>query len=86
MIRLSDKLNHRKFKLFKILRDIKRIAYELKLPVIMKIHPIFHVSLLKLALLEILEGPTFILREGMLEEEYEVKKIINVMRRRNRLL
>jgi hypothetical protein len=80
-MRLSDKLNHRKFGPFKILRDIKRITYELRLSMIMKIHLVFHVSLLKLAFLEISEGSAPVLERGMIEEEYEVKKIINVMRK-----
>jgi hypothetical protein len=47
----------------------------------MKIHSVFHISLLKLALLEILEGPTSILNDGMKEEEYEIKRIINVIKK-----
>jgi hypothetical protein len=86
MIRLSDKLNHKKFEPFKVLRDIKEITYELKLLIIMRIHLIFHISLLKLASLEIPEDLTPILKKGMSKEEYKVKRIINVMKRRNRLL
>jgi hypothetical protein len=52
----------------------------------MKIHLVFHIFLLKLTLLEILESPTLILKEKMLKEEYEVKKIINIVKKRNRLL
>jgi hypothetical protein len=85
-MRLSDKLNHKKFKSFKILRNIKRITYKLRLLIIMRIHSIFYIFLLKLASLDILEGPALILKEKMSEEEYEVKRIINVMKRRNRLL
>jgi hypothetical protein len=85
-MRLSDKLNHKKFRPFEILRNIKRIAYKLKLLIIIRIHSVFHVSLLELASLDISEGPTPILEKGMSEEEYEVKKIINVARKRDRLL
>jgi hypothetical protein len=85
-MRLSDKLDHKKFGSFEIIRNIKGITYKLKLFIIMKIHLIFHISLLELALLEILEGLTLILKKGMIEAEYEVKKIINVVERRNRLL
>jgi hypothetical protein len=85
-MRLSDKLDHKKFRPFKILRDIKRITYELKLLIIMKIYPVFHVSLLKLASSGISKGLIPILEKGMSEEEYEVKKIVDVVRRRNRLL
>jgi hypothetical protein len=85
-MRLSDKLNHKKFRPFKILRNIKGITYELKLSIIMRIHLVFHISLLKLALSEIPERPTSILKKEMLKEEYEVKKIINMTRKRNKLL
>jgi hypothetical protein len=86
MTRLSDKLNHKKFKPFKILRNIKEIIYELKLLIIMRIYFMFYISLLKLASLKILEGLIPILEERILEEKYEVKKIINIVRRKNRLL
>jgi hypothetical protein len=85
-MRLSDKLNHKKFRLFKILRDIKEVIYELKLLIIIKIYLVFYISLLKLASPDIAKGSTPILKEGMLEEEYEIKRIINVMKRRNKLL
>jgi hypothetical protein len=47
--RLSDKLDHKKFGLFKIKRNIKNISYELYLLLTMRIHSIFHISLLELA-------------------------------------
>src|ERR1700733_14207066 len=47
--RPSDKLNHKKLKLFKILRNIKNTTYELHLLLMMKIHSVFHISLLKSA-------------------------------------
>jgi hypothetical protein len=46
----------------------------------------FHISLLKLILLEISEGPAPILKKEILEEEYEVKEVINMIRKRNKLL
>jgi hypothetical protein len=52
----------------------------------MRIYFIFYISLLKLVLLEISEDPTFILKEEIIEKEYKVKRIINIMKRRNRLL
>ena len=46
----SNKLNHVKPELFKILKNIKEISYELKLSTNMKKkHSIFHISLLKSA-------------------------------------
>jgi hypothetical protein len=46
----------------------------------------FYISLFKLASLNILKGLAPILKERMLEEEYEVRRIINVIKKRNRLL
>jgi hypothetical protein len=48
-IRLSDKLDYKKFGPFKVKRNIKDINYELYLSPTMKIYPIFHISLLELA-------------------------------------
>ena len=47
--RLSDKLDFKKIGLFKIDKKISAVNYKLKLPETMKIHPVFHVSLLELA-------------------------------------
>jgi bifunctional DNA-binding transcriptional regulator/antitoxin component of YhaV-PrlF toxin-antitoxin module len=52
--RLSDKLNYKKLRLFKINKKIKFMNYKLKLLKIIKIHLIFHMSLLKLTLLSAL--------------------------------
>jgi len=43
----SKKLNYKKLKPFKIKRNIKGINFKLDLPKIIKIHPVFYVSLLK---------------------------------------
>jgi hypothetical protein len=47
--RPSDKLDHKKLGLFKIAKIKSLVNYRLKLPKIIKIHPIFYVSLLELA-------------------------------------
>jgi hypothetical protein len=47
IIRLSDKLDSKKIGLFKIKRNIRDISFELKLPLIIKIYPIFYISLLE---------------------------------------
>jgi hypothetical protein len=45
--RLSEKLNHRKLELFKILKNIKNINYKLHLSRVVRIHLVFYISLLK---------------------------------------
>jgi hypothetical protein len=49
IIRSSDKLDYKKLGPFKIKRNIKDISYEFHLPLIIRIHLIFHISLLELA-------------------------------------
>jgi hypothetical protein len=45
--RPSDKLDSKKIGPFKIKRNIRDISFELKLFPIIRIHPIFHISLLE---------------------------------------
>jgi hypothetical protein len=45
--RLSDKLDHKKLGLFKIVEIKSLVNYRLKLPRTIKIHLVFYVSLLK---------------------------------------
>jgi hypothetical protein len=47
--RPSDKLDYKKFGPFKVKRNIRDINYELYLPLTIKIYPIFHISLLESA-------------------------------------
>jgi Chromo (CHRromatin Organisation MOdifier) domain len=47
----STKLDHKKLGLFKIKKVAELINYELVLPKAMNIYPVFHISLLELALL-----------------------------------
>jgi hypothetical protein len=58
-IRFSDKLDLKKIGLFKVKRNIRDISFELKFFSIMKIYPIFYLSLLELAYLNILKGLVF---------------------------
>lgn len=50
--RPSDKLDYRKLGPYKILKKIKEVNYELELPETIKLHPVFHVSLLEKALVD----------------------------------
>jgi hypothetical protein len=56
-IRLSDKLDHKKFGPFKVKRNIKDISYELHLPFTIRIYSIFYISLLESANLDTPAGP-----------------------------
>ena len=47
IIRPTDKLDYKKFRLFIIKRNIKDTSFKLKLPPIIKIYPIFHISFLE---------------------------------------
>ncbi len=49
MKRLSNKLNHMKLKSFEILEEKRLINYKLNFSTFMKIHLVFHISLLKSA-------------------------------------
>ena len=75
----SNKLNHVKLELFKVLRNIKKINYELKLSTNMKKkHSIFHISLLKSAHSD--TSKTNISKKYIQSEnkkEYEIEEILN---------
>ena len=80
--RPSNKLDYKKLGPFKILRLIQKSAVELKLPGNMRIHPVFHVSLIEPVKQNSLRpsvpqpAPVDIDSNG--EELYEVDKILNV--------
>jgi hypothetical protein len=65
IIRPSDKLDSRKIGSFKVKRNIRDISFEFKLSLIIKIHPIFHISLLKSAHPDIPKGLTSKLDPGI---------------------
>jgi len=74
---LSDKLNHKKLRPFKIKRILGPINYKLILPKTMNIHPIFHISLLKPALPDVSAAPITEIDPVNPNAEYEVKAILN---------
>jgi hypothetical protein len=82
MIRLSDKLDHKKFGPFKIKRNIKNINYELHLLLTMRIYSIFHISLLEPA------NPDTPIRSvpeihfNLLKKVYIVEKVLKVRKHR----
>jgi hypothetical protein len=83
--RLSDKLDHKKFGPFKIVRNIKNISFELQLPLTIKIHPVFHISFLEPADPNIPQGPAPKIHPDSQELEDKVKKILNIRKTRGRL-
>jgi hypothetical protein len=56
--RLSGKLDYKKLGPFKIKRKTGPINYELSLPSIMRIYPVFHILLLEKAPLNAIENKT----------------------------
>jgi hypothetical protein len=58
MTKPNDKLDHKKFGLFKVKRNIKNISYKLYLSPTIRIYLIFHISLLELANLNTPANPT----------------------------
>ena len=73
--KVSKKLNHVKVGPFFIKQQRKSVNYELNLSSDIKIHPIFHVSLLKSANPETFIQNTFHFQYED-EDEYEIEKIL----------
>jgi hypothetical protein len=84
-IRLSDKLNLKKIGPFKVKRNIRDINFELELPLIIRIYPVFYISLLESAYSDTPEGPASKLDLKIQKLVYDVESILAVRRRRNRL-
>jgi hypothetical protein len=85
IIRLSNKLDYKKFGPFKVKRNIKDISYELHLLLTIRIHPIFHISLLEPADLNTPAGPAPEIYLDLQEEVYTVEKILKVRKHRKTL-
>jgi hypothetical protein len=85
IIRPSDKLDLKKIGLFKIKRNIRDISFELKLPLIIKIHPIFYILLLEPAHPNIPKRLASELDPEIQKLVYEIESILAVRKRRNKL-
>ena len=72
MKRLNSKLDFTKLEPFRIRRKVGKVNYKLELPREMKIHPIFHVSLLKPAPQDVKTAQV----EVEPDQEYEVQEIL----------
>jgi hypothetical protein len=83
--RLSDKLDSKKIGLFKIKRNIRDISFKLQLPLIIRIHLVFHMSLLKPTHPDISKKLTSKIDFKTQKFIYTVERILAVCRRRNKL-
>jgi hypothetical protein len=75
-----DKLDFCRFRLFWVIKQINDVTFRLELPSLMKIHPIFHVSLLEVYKESFILG-RFQIPPPLIEideqEEFEVSEILN---------
>ena len=86
--RPSDKLDYRRLGPFLVDKQINEVAYRLDLPTSMKIHPVFHVSLLEPYKESTIPGrlqvpPPPIEIDG--EEEFEISEILDSRINRRKL-
>ncbi|KAJ1300233.1 hypothetical protein OPQ81_005062 [Rhizoctonia solani] len=86
--RSSKKLDHKKLGPYKVIKKIGKYTYQLELPKSMKIHPVFHVSLLfpkpdDEFKRDPIPLPPVVTPEG--EEEYLVEKILDSRFKRKQL-
>jgi hypothetical protein len=73
--RPSDKLDHTKLGPFKIIKKLGPVTFKLEMPEGMRIHPVFHISLLEPAPKNAKPGPIEI-NEETEEPRYEVEQIV----------
>jgi hypothetical protein len=79
----STKLDHKKLGLFKIKRIIGLVNYKLVLPKTINIYPVFHISFLKLILLEVLLAPITEIELVNPNAEYKIEEILDYKQIRN---
>ena len=75
--RLSGKLDYKKLGPFRIKKKKGPVNYKLSLPYIMRIYPVFHVSLLEKAPLNATENKTNDIEPLEEQAEYKVKTILD---------
>jgi hypothetical protein len=85
IIRLSDKLDSKKIGLFKVKRNIRDISFEFKLPLIIRIYPVFCILLLEPVYPDIPENPALELNPEIQKFVYDIESILAVRKCRNRL-
>jgi hypothetical protein len=88
MNRPSRKLDDKYYGPFPVIKEVGKYAYELNLPAMMDVHPVFHVSLLEPVRDDPFPGqaatpPSPIIIEG--EPEYEVKEVLDSRMLRHQL-
>jgi hypothetical protein len=81
----NNKLNYKKFGPFKVKRNIKNISYELHFLFIIRIHPVFHISLLEPADLNTPTGLAPKIYLNLQEKIYTVEKVLKVRKYRKTL-
>ncbi|EUC67557.1 Transposon Tf2-2 polyprotein, partial [Rhizoctonia solani AG-3 Rhs1AP] len=86
--RPSPKLSHKKLGPYMVIEKLSSHAYKLQLPHTMKIHPVFHISLLTKFSKdphgrEPERPPPIVTQEG--EEEYEVEEVLDSRKRRGKI-
>lgn len=76
--RPKHKLDHTKLGPFRILQKLGPVTFKLDLPPQMRIHPVFHISLLELAYTQSFENPPAPeISPEYQQPEYEVERILN---------
>ncbi len=82
--RPSNKLDHTKLGPFKISKALGPVTFRLELPATMRIHPVFHKSLLEPAAPNAEPPGPVLLDETTQNEEYEIERILDHRQHRGR--